>query len=278
MLFFTAANIFKGRCDCIYVFRELAVKGSFYPSERKTAEGLIREFISGAKVPEEAKGSRVVVAPHAGYAYSGKTAAYSYKALAEAACYIILSPNHTGQGEAISIFPEGKWRSLSGSIRVNDRIASEIASSLGVERDSIAHIGEHAIEVQLPFLQFRFGSGFSIVPITIAENAFPKLEELGRIIGRIMGKENVCVIASSDFSHFMPLPEIALIEKLDSAAFYRLVGRKQLSICGYAGIICAMEAARKTGCKSGQLLHYSTSAEVTHDETNVVGYAAISFR
>ena len=269
------------------MLRESAVKGSFYPSDAKKAEALLSGFFSNPELKKIKAYSRIVIAPHAGWIYSGKTAAYSYSALKKANCCIILSPNHTGLGEAISIYPEGSWESLFGNVRVNGKIAKEIAEEMNVGFDELAHIGEHSIEVQLPFLQFKFGSEFTIVPITIAEHKFEELEKLGRVIGRIMKKEKgVCLIASSDFSHFISekaaekadLEAIGLIKMLDARAFFRLVEEKDLSICGALGITSAMFAAKEIGMKMAELLSYTSSAEETKDKSNVVAYAAVAFK
>lgn len=268
------------------MIRECSVKGSFYPSDSRKAEAMLKDFFSNPELKKIKAESRVVVAPHAGWIYSGATAAYSCSALKKAKCYIILSPNHTGLGEEISIYPDGSWESLFGNVKVDEKIATQIAEEMDVERDELAHIGEHSIEVQLPFLQYKFGNDFSIVPITIAEHRFEELEKLGKIIGKIMEKyKDVCLIASSDFSHFISeerakkadLEAIELIKRLDSKGFFGLVERKGLSICGAVGITSAIIAAKELGMKKASLLRYTSSAEETKDRSNVVAYASLSF-
>ena len=118
--------------------RECTVKGSFYPADKEDVRKMVNGFLAG--VPEPKEKSRIVIAPHAGYVYSGKTAAYAFQALKKADCYIILSPNHTGLGEPISIYPEGSWETPLGEINVNEEIASRIAGRLNIERDELAHI------------------------------------------------------------------------------------------------------------------------------------------
>ena len=265
------------------MLRECAVKGSFYPASEKKAREMVNGFFS--EVPEQKEKSRIVIAPHAGYVYSGKTAAHAFQALQKADCYIILSPNHTGLGEPISIYPRGSWKSPLGEVKVNEEIASRIAKKMAVERDELAHIGEHSIEVQLPFLQAKFGE-ISIVPITLAENKLEKLKELGNVLAEIMKTEKVCIVASSDFSHYLSeerakkedLEAISFIERLDEDGFYGLVNLKNMSICGYSDIVTSIAVAREIGLKRAKLLSYTSSAEITRDKSNVVGYAAISFK
>lgn len=272
------------------MLREMAFTGSFYPSSAKKTGEMLGGFFSAARNGTAAGKNRIVIAPHAGYVYSGKTAAHSYSALQKASCCIILSPNHTGLGEKISIFPKGEWESLFGNVKVDEKVASKIAEEIGVERDELAHIGEHSIEVQIPFLSHAFGNCFTIVPITMMEHKLEKLEELGKIIGKIMKEKNrkedggeICLIASSDFTHYKSEKEarktdseaIRFIEELDYRGFHRFASKENSSICGYAPITAAIAAARETGAKKARLLHYETSANATGDESSVVGYAAI---
>jgi len=265
------------------MLRECAVKGSFYPADEKEVREMVNGFLAG--VPEPKEKSRIVIAPHAGYVCSGKTVAYAFQSLKKADCYIILSPNHTGLGEPISIYPDGSWRSPLGEVKVNEEIASRIAHKMNLERDELAHIREHSIEVLLPFLQAKFKE-ISIVPITIAENRLEKLKELGKVLAEIMKTEKVCIVASSDFSHYLSeerakkedLEAISFIEKFDEDGFYGLVNRKNRSICGYSGIVTSIVVAREIGLKRAKLLSYTSSAEITGDKSNVVGYAAISFK
>ncbi len=154
--------------------------------------------------------------------------------------------------------------------------------TLGIEADEVAHVQEHSVEVQLPFLQFRF-KNFKILPVTIMAGRLPDLIALGNALTKLGG--NISVVASSDFSHYVPLETahekdfaaIKKIEALDVEGFYSMVVQRRLSICGFAPITALMQYCKQQGYKGGRLLHYDTSATSSGDERQVVGYAAIKF-
>jgi AmmeMemoRadiSam system protein B len=268
--------------------RTTVFAGQFYPSNKKTLAENIDKYLANAKKEigkSQKEKTNIVIAPHAGYIYSGQTAAYSFSVLEKAKTFIILSPNHTGIGREISIYPSGEWLTPLGKIKINNTLSKKIAEAMETETDETAHIGEHSIEVQLPFLQELFGSKeFEIVAITLATQSLEKLKKLAKAIAELTEKESVSIIASSDFTHFESLDSarqkdtaaIKLIEKLNVEAFFEKVEQEQLSICGYETITTAMEIARKKGKKTARLLHYDSSASASKDTTSVVGYAAIA--
>ncbi len=267
--------------------RNAAFAGSFYPSDKKKLEEMINSYLSKAqKTIAEKRKTHCIIAPHAGYIYSGQTAAYAFAALKKAKTFVIVSPNHTGNGKPISIFPAGTWETPLGKVKVNAELSEKIAKLLGTETDIEAHLGEHSIEVQLPFLQRLFGKEIEIVAITLATASLQELKEIGKAIATIAKGEDLAVIASSDFTHFEPkenaekkdLAAIKMIEKLSISTFFEAVMSKNLSICGFGAIIAAMSYCQEKGYfKGGKLLHYDSSATATHDTASVVGYAAIGF-
>ncbi len=267
--------------------RKAAFAGSFYPADTAKLKEMLESFFSKAK-KELAKKQKTacVAAPHAGYAYSGQTAAFSFAALKKAKTFVILSPNHTGYGARVSIFPEGEWETPLGKAKINSALSKKIAEALGIETDIEAHLGEHSIEVQLPFLQYLFKKDFDFVAITLATNNLAELKKLGTAIAETTKGIDVAVIASSDFTHYEPeesakkkdLAAIKFVEKIDIKGFYKEVVEKNLSICGYAAIIAAMQyCLLRKEFKTGRLLYYDNSATASHDKASVVGYAAIGF-
>ncbi len=265
------------------MIREPCVAGGFYPAEKEEIENLVGKLFSNVK--EKKYDANAVIAPHAGYIYSGQTAAYSYSALKKVATYIIISPNHTGLGSSISIYPDGKWITPLGEIEIDNSLAAKIAEKLGIERDELAHVGEHSIEVQLPFLQFLYKNKFKLVAITLSEHRLHELKKLGESIFSCSKGKNVALVASSDFCHFVQLQyakkndldAVKKIEALDLEAFHSLVEEKRLSICGFAPIVAVMQYCKKNGLKRGKLLYYDTSATASGDESSVVGYSALKF-
>ncbi len=270
--------------------RDAAVAGMFYPSSRSELSKMLGSLFSEAEKKNLQGDSEVIVAPHAGYVYSGKVAAAAFCSFCKADTYIILSPNHTGLGSTVSIFPPGEWKTPLGTVDVDDALCSAIAESLNTERDDLAHISEHAAEVQVPFLQYRF-KDFKIAPITIAEHGFEELKKLSGALVKAAAEVKksgigVALIASSDFSHFVheekarreDIAAIRYIEALDTKGFYREVVQKSLSICGFAPIVVAMGYAKECGAKHAELIAYDTSASASGNRASVVGYAAIAFK
>lgn len=259
--------------------RKAAVAFQFYPGNAVELKEMLKGFYSKTKREQI---SRAVIAPHAGYIYSGMLAALSCSKLVEAKTFVLLSPNHTGLGARISVSPSDFWETPLGEVRADKALSEKIVENSSAEFDDLAHLGEHSIEVQLPFLQYQFKE-FEIVAITIASNELEELIGLGNAIAEL--KANIAVIASSDFSHFIPLKAakerdreaLALIEALKVDEFHELVQEKNLSICGNAAIIALMQYCKKTGLKKGKTLKYSTSAEQTGDKSSVVGYASVVF-
>ncbi len=260
--------------------RETAVAGSFYPKEKKELLIQLKAFFKGIKPVGK---SKCIIAPHAGYMYSGNIAAHSYNALEKSDTFVILSPNHTGIGADVSISDANFWETPLGKIEVDSGFRQKLLEKLGIESEDLAHIGEHSIEVQLPFIQFLFPKA-KIVPITIMEHSLKALEELGKAIFET-GNGKIGVVASSDFTHGLPekearekdLEAVKLIEKMDISGFHSKILGERLTICGFAPIVAAMTFARESGLKSGKLLNYDNSASVTKDLNSVVGYAAIKF-
>ncbi len=259
--------------------RTATVAGAFYPAGKKQITEQLAAFLRG--LPKEGKSS-CVVAPHAGYEYSGATAAYSFNALRQAKCFVIVSPNHTGLGEAISVSAADEWETPLGRVGVDTGLRGKLLQKLAIEADDIAHVQEHSIEVQLPFLQFLF-KRFTILPITLMTQDLEEITALGNALAELKGDNSV--IASSDFTHFEPLQfakekdmqAIERIKQLDVEGFHKMVLERNLSICGHAPIAALMQYCKKRGFKEGKLLRYDTSASTTGEKSSVVGYAAIKF-
>ncbi len=262
------------------MIRRPAVAGTFYPSSPEQLTAIIDTFLSA--VPDYPKRDYIgAVVPHAGYIYSGPIAAHAYRALSTVSPehIVVAGPNHTGYGAAVSVWPDGVWETPLGHVPVDSELTSRIVdrSDYAVP-DYDAHIFEHSVEVQLPFLQRVYGS-FSFVPITMMYQEPDAAEDLARAL-----PENVLFIASSDFSHYVPadvgrtkdLEAIRYILDLDVRGFYDYVIRNDVSACGIGPIMTLMEYARRAGARA-ELLAFGNSGDVTGDYSSVVDYAAIVF-
>ncbi|VVB67209.1 Memo-like protein [Candidatus Norongarragalina meridionalis] len=256
--------------------REPAVAGSFYPGDSEDVEEMLAAFRERAKAPK--KKTDAVVAPHAGWIYSGATAMHSFLALEKKKTYVVLSPNHTGAGAPIAMSAED-WETPLGTVK-NDKA---LAKELGLPISEAAHQREHSVEVQLPFLQFLFGD-FSFVPITMMDQS---LEAATMVAEKLAAsKKDFAVVASSDFTHYEPAKQakekddkvIDAILKMDADLFYQRLQETHATACGFGPIAAAMLWAKKKGRKKGELLAFSNSGDVSGDYAAVVDYAAIAFR
>ncbi len=267
------------------IVRETAVAGAFYPAKKEQLHKQLENFFSKTKNIHENEKSNAIIAPHAGYIYSGQTAAFAFSRLKKAKTFVILCPNHTGMGKEISISNAQYWETPFGKTEVDLGLGKKIVEKTIAEFDELAHIGEHAVEVQLPFLQYLFGKDFKILPITIATSKFQELKKLGEALFEIEKNEKMVlgIVASSDFTHYEPkdfaaekdMMAIKKIEELDSKGFHEMVQGMNLSICGFCGITALLEYCKMAGKKKGVLLSYDTSATASGDSSSVVGYAAI---
>jgi hypothetical protein len=277
--------------------RQPCQAGAFYEG---TAESLRRQirncFLHGLgprKLPDVAKSDlrniMGLVCPHAGYAFSGPVAAHAYYKLAldgKPDVVVILGPNHTGYGSPLAVMSEGFWRTPLGDVEIDTEIANKIVrESRIVDVDESAHRFEHSIEVQLPFLQYLYGSQFKIVPICFLMQDLDSVKEVGRAVSSVLMGKNAVVIASSDMTHYEPqeralendMMAIRTIESMNEDMFYSTVEKRGISACGYGPIAGLITAAKTMGAKEAKLLCYKTSGDVIGDYSSVVGYAAMYF-
>jgi len=230
-----------------------------------------------------------LIVPHAGYKYSGHVAAHSYYHLASAGIVqsiIILGPNHTGFGSGVSTVTEGEWSTPLGDVPVDTDLAREIVDSSDIiDVEDEAHRNEHSIEVQLPFLQFIYPRRFKFVPICMMLQDLETSIEVGEAVGKVAEEHGAIVLASSDWTHYEPQDEaeskdtqaIKAALQMDEKTFQQLIQERSVSACGYGPVTAMIHGAKLRGARSGNLLSYQTSGDVTGDKSSVVGYAAALF-
>ncbi|MHB8358324.1 MAG: MEMO1 family protein [Thermoplasmataceae archaeon] len=264
--------------------RHPAVSGMFYPAVKSDLESAIDSALSAAILPDlEMKRIIGVVVPHAGYEFSGVTAAYSYNAIRKYSRtynFVIIGPNHRGIGSSVSTGVD-EWETPLGVAEVNAGTMNEImAEAPFIENDPRSHYAEHSIEVQIPFLQRMYGKEFTFIPISMWYQEKDVAESLGDVLAR--HTDEFTIIASSDLNHYQRQDitvkkDIAVIEKiveLDVRGFYRTLRDSDVSACGYGAIATLMHVTRKLNGRM-KLLHHTTSGEVTGNEEPVVGYASL---
>lgn len=264
--------------------RQPVVAGQFYPASAKGIEEQISGFISAQEEKAEAIACML---PHAGYIYSGRVASRTLSKIKIREKAVLFGPNHTGAGALFSIMTEGVWLTPLGKVNIDSRLAKKILdSSEYLEEDSLAHVGEHSLEVELPILQY-FRKDFQIVPIAFMSDDIGSLmktgEEIAGVIKESGLQDKVLLVASSDMTHYEPEKDarqkdklaIEAILELDPERLAREIRLYKISMCGVWPVIAMLSAASHLGAQSAELIQYQTSADTTGDKSSVVGYAGI---
>lgn len=261
--------------------REAAVAGQFYPGSRAAVERTVKELVG----PGPTRRALGVMVPHAGYMYSGRVAGEVFGAVELPHTFVIIGPNHTGLGSTASIMASGVWRLPGGDAVIDGELAKSILTqSSGLAADDRAHIFEHSIEVQLPFLQYLVGE-VNFVPISLMLTGVEACREIGRAVASAVRavSEPVLVVASSDMTHYESQVEaqqkdrlaIDRLLALDPEGLLETVMKNHISMCGVAPAATMLFACRELGATSAQLIRYETSGDVTGDYNQVVGYAGV---
>ena len=278
--------------------RRPTVAGQFYEADAEELRAQIKNCFLHKLGPQKLpKISQYIhprsivglICPHAGYMYSGPVAASAFYELAQDAkpdTVVLMGPNHTGYGSALSMMREGVWQTPLGKVEIDTGLADQIRQETSViEVDDLAHRYEHSIEVQLPFLQFLYGDTFKIIPISFLMQDYESAVEVGGALEEALDATNTVVIASSDMTHYEPAKKasekdqaaLKAVTDLDAKRFYDTVESLNITACGYAPITALITYANGV-CAKAQLLNYHSSGDLTGDYSSVVGYAAVSFR
>jgi AmmeMemoRadiSam system protein B len=265
------------------MIRKPAVAGQFYHAEASRLAGMVEELIpKGQATKEDAK---AVLCPHAGLIYSGSVAGAVYAAINPPKTYVLIGPNHTGLGSRVALMAGGRWEIPTGAFSIDEGLAESILSEAPpVAEDAQAHMFEHSLEVQLPFLA-QLSKEAKIVPISVMSATLDELKAMGKGIARAVSGAGypVVIVASSDMSHFVSDREarkkdrlaIDRVLGLDPDGLYTVVREKDISMCGFMPSVIMLSAARALGASHARLVKYTTSAEVSGDYDQVVGYAGI---
>jgi MEMO1 family protein len=266
--------------------RRSVVAGRFYPARAEELAREVDEYLN-PKVSAEETVSQAMgcVVPHAGYMYSGQVAGAVFRRLPARSCYVILGPNHTGRGAPLAMMSNGRWQTPLGEVPVESAFAQDLQRSCALlTDDASAHVAEHSLEVQLPFLQRATGK-FSFVPISIGIGGYAALEALGHGLAKAIQKafRSVLIVASSDMNHYEPDAQtrvkdhkaIDQILALNPTGLYEVIRREDISMCGYGPAIAMLVAATDLGARHSELVKYATSADTSGDYSTVVGYAGI---
>lgn len=266
------------------MIRKPVVAGVFYSQDKEQLKQDIAECwpVSSTKAAE----GIAALMPHAGYIYSGETAARTAALLPKVSTAIILGPNHTGQGSRCAVSDAEAWETPLGLVPVNRELSEQIVEQCSdASFNNQAHAAEHSIEVLLPFLQFEHTME-QLVAISVSLWDVQKLKKLGTVLSEVVkhSREPILLITSSDMNHFedlattQTLDDLALAEilNLDPDRLMKVVSQNNISMCGILPAIAMIAAVNKISSHSrARLVDHTTSAKSSGDPTRVVGYAGV---
>ncbi|OGS21787.1 MAG: AmmeMemoRadiSam system protein B [Elusimicrobia bacterium RIFOXYA2_FULL_39_19] len=255
--------------------------GIWYPKEKQ-------EIAAYLETKAQKTDALACICPHAGWMYSGKVAGAVYSSLYAYDTYVIIGPNHTGLGPLASIFSEGSWKMPLGNAQIDTEfVKTAIKYSEFLSADTTAHVREHCIEVQLPFIQY-FNPEAKIVPIILKSDKIDVAKDIANAVSEACKTHNapnnrILLVASTDMTHYesheyaKKQDKLALehIKHLDGAELVNTVQRRGISMCGYLPTAAVMLAGKTLGAKTAKLVKYATSGETSGDFDSVVGYAGL---
>src|SRR5215469_8542657 len=272
------------------MLRQPAVAGRFYPADPTVLRADLKSYLSPSEERVRAIGC---IVPHAGYMYSGQVAGAVWSRVEIPQRLIILCPNHTGRGHPLAVMDQGEWLTPLGNVPIDGDLAAQLLDAFpALAKDSDAHRSEHAIEVELPFLQFT-RSDATFVPIAVGTSRPLLLEKLGDAMANVIReraaqnpRDSILIIASSDMNHYeddattrvKDRKAIDRILGLDPQGLYETVINDSISMCGFGPAVAMLTAAKRLGAKQAELVQYATSGDVSGDRDMVVGYAGIVVR
>ncbi|HKD50137.1 MAG TPA: AmmeMemoRadiSam system protein B [Candidatus Acidoferrum sp.] len=264
-----------------------AVAGRFYPADPKELTYVVRKY-SQPDSEHPPLPVKACLVPHAGYMYSGHVAGAVFARVALPKKIILLGVRHYPRGEPAAILSSGAWRTPLGDAPIDEEFASALRQECPVLReDGVAHSTEHSLEVQVPFLQ-TLAPGFSFVPVALGTVEFESLVRVGEGIARVLGgtKDDVLLLTTSDLNHYEDdattrVKDHKAIDRLlafDARGLYDTCRNQEISMCGLGPAVSMLTALHALGAKNAELVKYATSADVSGDRSQVVGYAGMIFR
>jgi hypothetical protein len=295
------------------MLRHPAVAGHFYKGSPAALRAQVESYLDKAAERVKAIG---ILAPHAGLMYSGPVAGALYSRIELPNTIVLIGPNHTGLGTSVSLMAAGTWQTPLGEVSIDETLAAAILSkSPKIREDSLAHLREHSLEVQLPFIQY-FKSDCRIVPIQMLDTRLETCIEVGRAVGEAVkdrgrgpgsgsrvnpdlerltpvprfpipdSRVNVLIVASSDMTHYeraatakdKDFRAIRHILDLDPQGLHREIRDSGITMCGFGPATAMLVAAKMLGATKAELVKYTNSGEVSGDYEQVVGYAGIIIR
>ena len=263
--------------------REPAYAGQFYPGDPDSLRRTVQSFLREPEAPMEAK---AVLVPHAGYIYSGSVTGKVLSAVQLPHRVILLGPNHTGLGQSLALSTYSSWKTPLGTVPTDLELNKLLLDACPeLREDTDAHLREHSLEVQIPFIQM-LQPDCTVSAICIGTSDYSLLEKLGHAIARAVQstEEPALLLSSSDMTHYESADTAELkdrqaierIMELDPAGLYNTVFEKDISMCGFAPTISVLVACLDMGASEGKLIDYTNSGKASGDYSRVVAYAGIA--
>jgi len=263
--------------------RQPAVAGQFYAGTSTQLRSDLAALIPAASGTRTVTG---IIAPHAGYMYSGAIAGAVYSAIKIPTTVLILGPNHHGGGAGVSLFPDGEWLTPLGTMPINPRLNSQLLNHVpSVRPDTVAHEFEHSLEVQVPFIQYLQADA-TVSALCLGHADYAAVRQIGKGVAaaiRAYG-DDVLIVASSDMTHYESAESarrkdgLALdkVLNLNAEGLLQVCQFERITMCGVVPAAVMLVAARELGAKHADLVAYGTSGDITGDNRHVVGYAAVA--
>ncbi|MFQ5605198.1 MAG: AmmeMemoRadiSam system protein B [bacterium] len=264
-----------------------AVADLFYPGDPSVLSDEIEHLMEQSETVEVRGEIKALICPHAGYIYSGRVAATAYKLLKDSTCSVvaIISPSHHEYFKGVSVFNGRCYKTPLGEIPISEEYAENLISQdERIVSSWAGHRNEHALEVQLPFLQ-KVLPHISIIPIVMGDQTFENCQLLGKALAEVLKNVPSIIVASSDLSHHHPYSEAKeldertcdLLNSYDEIRFKQALDDGTIEACGGGPILAAMIASKQSGARSSKVLIYKNSGDVTGEHGAVVGYLAAVF-
>ncbi|MGE5315587.1 MAG: AmmeMemoRadiSam system protein B [Acidobacteriota bacterium] len=267
--------------------RRPAVAGMFYPGTKEELESEVGRLLDAASAQPSAKKEGVLtglIVPHAGYMYSGATAARAYHLAkgADIETCILIGPSHQEYFMGVSVYPGAAYVTPLGEAPIDQDLRDKLLShSPLIQEAAEGHRAEHSLEVQLPFLQTVLPEA-KIVPLVMGDQESETCWELGTIVADASRGKKVLLVASSDLSHFYPSTVartkdqevLSLIGAFDIRGLLTQLESGSCEACGGGPIAAVMSAAQELGATRATIVHACNSGDITGDTSRVVGYCS----
>ncbi len=270
--------------------RQSVIAGKWYPGQPDALRRTLAGYLADAEKVELEGELKALISPHAGYAYSGPTAAYAYKQLENGPAFdtvAVLSPIHQAHLGRFAVTRASYYQTPLGRVEVDAELVDALDKEVSLNR--VGFDGEHSLEIQLPFLQHTLGA-FALLPVMLGESltsvrGLEASRELSAALAKLLRDRAALIVASTDLSHLYDYDQVVrhdnimmeLVERFDVEELARALIEGRCHACGGAPVVTTMLAAQALGAKRAKVLHYTNSGDVTGKRrpgSYTVGYMA----